>query len=178
MSLFSSVACPNCVRMISDCARMLEIQSRNITWGTRGSDYLYQHPVIVRSQKSVYHPNVAFYIITTKSQNNQYPGTSFHQSNKFYHPSKVVHGKGCVLLSYTNRVTLGRMYYQQTSNISCSIVGNKIVDHTDAVGATLVGAAPTTSSFSIKHQASINSTKTNARRYEKHLSFGIWCDLS
>ena len=36
----------------------------------------------------------------------------------------------------------------QTSNISCAFVGNKIVDHSDVVGASPVGAAPTTSSFS------------------------------
>ena len=34
------------------------------------------------------------------------------------------------------------------SNISCILVGNKIVDHSDVVGASPVGAAPTTSSFS------------------------------
>ena len=39
-------------------------------------------------------------------------------------------------------------YYWQTSNISHTLVGNKIVDHTDVVGASLVGIAPTTSSFS------------------------------
>ena len=37
--------------------------------------------------------------------------------------------------------------YCQTSNISHTLVGYKIVDHSDAVGAALVGAAPTTSSF-------------------------------
>ena len=37
----------------------------------------------------------------------------------------------------------------QTSNISCTWVGNKIVAHPDVVGASPVGAAPTTSSFSI-----------------------------
>ena len=36
--------------------------------------------------------------------------------------------------------------YRQTCNISRILVGNIIVDHSDAVGA--VGAAPTTSSFS------------------------------
>ena len=30
----------------------------------------------------------------------------------------------------------------------CTLVGNKIVDHSDVVGASSVGAAPTTSSFS------------------------------
>ena len=38
--------------------------------------------------------------------------------------------------------------YRQTSNISRTLVGNEIVDHSDVVGASPVGAAPTTSSFS------------------------------
>ena len=38
--------------------------------------------------------------------------------------------------------------YLQTSNISDTLVGNKIVDHSDVVGASPVGTAPTTSSFS------------------------------
>ena len=36
----------------------------------------------------------------------------------------------------------------ETSNISCTLVANKIVDHSDVVGASPVGAALTTSSFS------------------------------
>ena len=38
--------------------------------------------------------------------------------------------------------------YHKTSNIRHTLVGNKIVDHLDVVGASPVGAAPTTSSFS------------------------------
>ena len=38
--------------------------------------------------------------------------------------------------------------YRKTSNISCTLVGDKIVDNSDVVGASPVGAAPTTSSFS------------------------------
>ena len=38
--------------------------------------------------------------------------------------------------------------YRKTSNISRTLVGDKIVDNSDAVGASPVGAAPTTSSFS------------------------------
>ena len=38
--------------------------------------------------------------------------------------------------------------YLQTSNISRTLVGNKIVNHSDVVGASPVGAAPTTSQFS------------------------------
>ena len=38
--------------------------------------------------------------------------------------------------------------YRQTSNISSTLVGNKILDHSDVVGASPDGVAPTTSSFS------------------------------
>ena len=39
-------------------------------------------------------------------------------------------------------------YHSQVSDISRTLVGNKIVDHSDVAGASPVGAAPTTSSFS------------------------------
>ena len=38
--------------------------------------------------------------------------------------------------------------YRQVSNIRRAIVGNEIIDHSDVVGASPVGVAPTTSSFS------------------------------
>ena len=38
--------------------------------------------------------------------------------------------------------------YRQTSNISHTLVGNKIVDHSDVVGTPPASAAPTTASFS------------------------------
>ena len=38
--------------------------------------------------------------------------------------------------------------YRQVSNIRHTFVGNQIVDHSDVVGASPVGAAATTSSFS------------------------------
>ena len=37
--------------------------------------------------------------------------------------------------------------YRQTSAIRITLLGNKIVDHSDVAGASPVGAAPTTSSF-------------------------------
>ena len=40
------------------------------------------------------------------------------------------------------------LIYHKTSNIRRTLVGNNIVDHSDVVGASPVGAAPTTSSFS------------------------------
>ena len=38
--------------------------------------------------------------------------------------------------------------YRKTSNKSRTLVGNKFVDNSDVVGASPVGAAPTTSLFS------------------------------
>ena len=40
------------------------------------------------------------------------------------------------------------LHYRKVSNIRRTLVGNKIVDHSHVVGASPVGAAPTTSSFS------------------------------
>ena len=39
-------------------------------------------------------------------------------------------------------------HYRKTSNINRTLVGNNIVDNSDVVGASPVGAAPTPSSFS------------------------------
>ena len=66
---------------------------------------------------------------------------------------------------------------RQTSNISRTLEGNKIVDLSDVVGASPVGAAPTTSSFSTWYLASMDLAKKTARRYENHLSFLICCVL-
>ena len=38
--------------------------------------------------------------------------------------------------------------YRQVSNIRRTLIGNEIVDNSDVVGASPVGAAPTTSSLS------------------------------
>ena len=40
------------------------------------------------------------------------------------------------------------LLYRQISNIRRTFEDNQIVDHSDVVGASPVGAAPTTSSFS------------------------------
>ena len=65
-----------------------------------------------------------------------------------------------------------RSDYRKISNIRRTL-GYKIVDHSDVVGASPVGAAPTTSSFSTWHVASRDSAKTVARQYENLLSVGI-----
>ena len=48
---------------------------------------------------------------------------------------------------FTKQLQICRKY-RKTSSISRTLVGNKIVDNSDVVGASPVGAAPTTSSFS------------------------------
>ena len=70
-----------------------------------------------------------------------------------------------------------KRYYGQVSNIRRTLVGNYYVNYPDVVGALPVGAAPTASSLSIWHLASICFTKTTASRDEKHLSFWILCLL-
>ena len=45
-------------------------------------------------------------------------------------------------------VSVGKFIYRQTSDINRTLVGHKIIDHSNVVGASPVGAAPTTSSFS------------------------------
>ena len=83
------------------------------------------------------------------------------------HPKQYAHNWNFVVVCY----------YCQTSNISYTFVGNKIVAHPDVVGASPVGAALTTSSFSTQHLASMDWAKTTARRDEKHLDVGIRCVL-
>ena len=57
-------------------------------------------------------------------------------------------GQGENYISLQLRYAVGIINYHKTSNISNTLVGNKIVDHSDVVGASPVGAALTTSSFS------------------------------
>ena len=94
--------------------------------------------------------------------------------------ARMTHGKffhsGSTTLPALESQT--KIIYRKTSNIIRSLVDNKIVDHSDVVGASRVGAAPTTSSFSTWHLASRDSAKKAARQYENLLSVGIWCVLN
>ena len=74
---------------------------------------------------------------------------------------------------YHTSQVLKNVYYRKTSNISRISVGDEIVDNSDVVGASPVGAAPTTSSFSTQHLASMDWVKTTARVYKKHLNSGF-----
>ena len=63
--------------------------------------------------------------------------------------------------------------YRQTSHISRNLVGYKLVDHADLVGASPVGAAPTM--FFVDLAPGFNGLdKTAARRIEKHYNFLIF----
>ena len=59
--------------------------------------------------------------------------------------------------------------YRQIYNISRIVVGNKIVDYSDVVGASPVGAVPTTPSFPTLHLVSIDWAQKTARRDENHV---------
>ena len=64
--------------------------------------------------------------------------------------------KSSVLYCYSfMRTPLQKMMhwnnYRQISNIRRTLIGNKIVDHSDVVGTSPVGAAPTTFSLSAQH---------------------------
>ena len=65
----------------------------------------------------------------------------------------------------------------ETSDIRRVLVGKKLVDLSDVVGASPVGVDPTTSSFSTYHLASMDWAKTTTRWDENNLSFVIWCGL-
>ena len=58
-------------------------------------------------------------------------------------------GVGNIITEVINNVEKVQMIrYYQVSNISRTLAGNQIVDRSDVVGASPVGAAPITSSFS------------------------------
>ena len=60
-----------------------------------------------------------------------------------------------------------KIEYRQVSNIRRTLEGNNIIDHSDVVGASPVGAAPTTSSLSTYYLApSLDWAKTTPRRDE------------
>ena len=59
--------------------------------------------------------------------------------------------------------------HHQVSNIRRTLVGYKIVDHSDVVGASPVGAAPTTSSFSTGF---IGLGKDNCQTRQETIKFG------
>ena len=85
------------------------------------------------------------------------------------------HTHHCPKLSETVSICWLRTY-RQTSNQRHTLRGNKLVDHSDVVGASL----------SALHQLHLHSPlnawlqwigQTTPRQGRNHLSFAIWCDL-
>ena len=66
--------------------------------------------------------------------------------NKLRHKHNIAYSTALTRAEQTSQVELSN--YRQVSNIRRTLTGNQIVDHSDVVGASPVGAAPTTSSFS------------------------------
>ena len=66
--------------------------------------------------------------------------------------------------------------YPQTSNISCTPIGNKIVDHSDAVGASPVQLWGCSNYiFTLNLTPGFSGLgKDNYKLNNKHLSFEIW----
>ena len=71
-----------------------------------------------------------------------------HMPWKFDEFHQSCSGKGEIGTSLYITRQSRKLKYRKTSNISRTFVGNNIVDNPDVVGASPVGAAPTTSSFS------------------------------
>ena len=67
--------------------------------------------------------------------------------------------------------------YRQISDSSRPFVRNKIVDCSDVVGTSPVGAAQSTFSFSTWHQALIDCSKTTTIRDVNHIKYVFWCGL-
>ena len=68
--------------------------------------------------------------------------------------------------------------YCQVSNISHTLEGNKIVDHSDVVGATPVGAAPTNYIFILDLIPGFNGlAKGNCMMRRESFKFWFWVQL-
>ena len=81
-------------------------------------------------------------------------------------------------------ITLGELSYREVSNICRTLAGNKIVDHSDVVGASPVGAAPTTTSsngdiFRVTDPLCGKSSVTDEFPTQRPVtrSFGVFFDL-
>ena len=74
-----------------------------------------------------------------------WPGHSTHLPLTFYtHTESLKCTGACVIINLTRPSS---RCISHISNINRTLVGNKIVDHSDVVRASLAGAASTTSSF-------------------------------
>ena len=85
---------------------------------------------------------------TTENYSNFYFAFKKKYTNCVTHWNTIQYAIPMLLCTVCTWFPYENEQYRQVSNISRTLVGNKIVDHSDVVGASPVGAAPTTSSFS------------------------------
>ena len=147
-------------------------------------------PIAFQYFSSAY--DVIYIHISNQNQSVWWPFAALHYEQLIYCPQWTrIKTYQCVTVSHLQKKyhqylynslsvcghiwPVGKKGYFKTYDIRCTLVGIKIVGHSDVVGALLIGAAPTISSFSTQHMASIYCIKTTATWDEKHLRFSIWC---
>ena len=107
------------------------------------------HQMIQEQNNMVY-----WVLVMHKTNNKEIPQISLQRNKYDIHTSKwqleEIINKLCGPLTVCNFANTDQWIntYRKTSIISHTLVGNKIVDNSDVVGASPVGVAPTTSSFS------------------------------
>ena len=116
--------------------------------------------------------NPYYYMLTHYHHDYTSPFLYDNTGHAFLTCASRIHAEWNVCVCMCHYMLQWNIKYLQTSDIRRTLVCNKLVDHSDVVVASPVGAAPTTSSFSIKRLASMDSAKTNAGRDKE--SFKLW----
>ena len=119
-----------------DTARILLMGRRNCEWWQHipGNIHVYLFWLVSNCYSNIYFTVGSYWIHAAQLSIFIMVASLLHLGQSYHCPS-------------TNEATL-KWIYRQVSNIRRTLVGNKIVDHSDVVRASPVGAAPTTSSFS------------------------------
>ena len=103
------------------------ISSRSIKWFSKGT-----------SEQYVYFVLIVLFQIGGRAGATPFCGDTIFAISDF----------GRSWMGIVGAQVVWRSTCRETSNISHTLVGNQILDHSDVVGASTVDAAPTTSSFS------------------------------
>ena len=106
--------------------------------------------VIVREKEVAYRTLDTKQFMRGRAYYNGRKAKRYFKSSAAKCPECVDVHNNCIVSTSVKveRTEMSNHYYLKVSNIRRTLVGNKIVDHSDVVGASPVGAAPTTSSFS------------------------------
>ena len=101
-----------------------------------------------------------------------------HPSSKWCHWRQIIGSVGSVVHAVVY-IGINEFVYLSTAHLklyTLTLVGNKIVDHSNVVGSSSVGAAPTASSFSTWLQW-IGQRKLQEETRNIQMRFGIWCSF-